>query len=173
MGRNRASRTSPRPSPLRGEGNGSPEVVEVGRRRGLEGHLLVGPWMPQAEPPGVKHRPRRLARPASAVLGITGQRVTERREMNADLMRASGLEVTAQECMRAAPLDDLISGARKPAAGDDRHSLAILRVTADGAFELTRIRLEAAASDRQVCAAQRAVAELRRKGAMAGIVARH
>src|SRR5712692_2641483 len=111
-----------------------------------------------------------MARAGAAVLGIAGQRVTERREVHADLMGAAGIEVTAQECMRAALFDDLVTRARKAAAGNHRHALAILRMPADRALQLARVRCKATSRDGQVRPGQGPVAELRREGAMAGVV---
>src|SRR5713226_8116347 len=139
---NAASRPSPQPSPRRGEGDRVPEGLEVCRRSDLEAHLRTRARVPKAKAPGMEHRPIRLARPAAAVLGVARERVTERSQMHADLMGASRVEVTAQECMRAAFFDDLVSRARKPPAGHHRHTLAILRMAADCAFELACIRLE-------------------------------
>src|SRR2546422_1643337 len=93
--------------------------------------------------------------------------------MHADLMRAPGVEVTAQECMCAALLDDRVPSARIPTACHHRHALAIFRVATYRAFELARVGVEAPARDRQVGAAQRPIAQLRAQGVVAGVVARH
>ncbi len=106
--------------------------------------------MTKSKSPGVQHRAIRFARPAPAIFRVAGERMTERRKVHADLVRAPGVEITAQECMRAAFLNDFVSRSRKPSSGDDRHSLAIFRVAADRAFQLAGVGLETSASDRQV-----------------------
>src|SRR6266536_2615904 len=137
----------------------APEALEVGRRRSLEAHLLPGPGMAQAKPPGVEHRPRWLkcALRAPGVRGVPGHGVPERGEVDADLMGAAGVEVTAQKRMSSLTFDDLIARAREAAARDHCHSLALLWVTADRPFELSRVVLHAALHDREVRPAERAV----------------
>lgn len=95
----------------------------------------------------------------------------KRRQVHADLVRPAGIEVTANECMRAAFFDDLIPRARKPAPGHDGHSLAILGMAADRSLELALVGFESAPCNRKVGAAEAAVAELRRKRPMRNIVA--
>src|SRR5579859_1618783 len=118
--------------------------------------------MAQAQPPCVQHRPAGLARFAAAVLNIARDRMPERGQVDADLVGASGVEVTAHECMRALPLDDLVSRTREPALRDHRHPLALLRVTPDGPLELAGLRTHNTPRDCEVRAAQRAPAQLRR-----------
>src|SRR6202035_2881064 len=83
----------------------------------------------------------------------------------------AGVEVTAQESMAATPLDDLVAGPCVTPAADHRHPLSLLGVASDRPFELTSVGFQAAANDRHVGAAERAVFELRRKGAVAHVVA--
>ena len=98
--------------------------------------------------------------------------MAERREVDADLVGAPGVEVTAQECMRAPLFDHLVPRARKPPAFDHRHALAILRMAADRALQLSRSRLDLSTHDREVSAAEGPIAELRAQVAVAGVVAR-
>src|SRR5207244_10124913 len=104
--------------------------------------------MTQTQAPRVQHRPFGLARPSTSILRIARNRMAERREMDANLVRAPGVQITAQECMRAALFDHLVARARKPPAFDHRHALAILRMAADRPFQLSRSRLDRSTHDR-------------------------
>src|SRR5580704_19408049 len=72
--------------------------------------------------------------------------------------------------MAAAPFDHLVAGSRETSAADDGHSLALLGVAPDWAFELPRFVLHHSAHERHVGTAERAVLELCRKGSMARVV---
>ena len=121
----------------------------------------------------MEHRPVGFTGPAPSVFRITSDRMAERRQVDADLMRATGVEVTAQECMRAPFFDHLVPRARKPSALDHRHALAIPGVAADRAFELAGVRLHGTPNDGQIRAAQAAVFQLRGQGAMRDVVQNH
>src|SRR5581483_164362 len=149
----------------------TPKCLEVVRRRGLEAHVLPRPRMPQAQAPRVQHRPRH-ARLAAAVLVVARDGMAERGEVDTDLVRPPGVELTTQQSMVPLSFQDGVPGARVPAAFDDGHPLAVLRVPADRAFELPGVRLQPAPNYGEVRAAQRAVAQLRRQRAMTCIVAR-
>src|SRR5712691_12882214 len=97
---------------------------------------------------------------APAVIGIAGDRVPEGREVDADLVRAPGVEITAHECISTFSLDDLVSRAGEATALDHRHPLALFRVPADRSLQLARPGLDDPTHDREVRAAERAVAEL-------------
>src|SRR5258708_34017500 len=127
--------------------------------------------MLQAQAPGVQHRARRLPGVASAVTGIAGDRVGEGREVDADLVRAPGVEITAHECISTFSLDDLVARAGEATTLDHRHPLALLRVPADRSFELARTGLDDTADDRQVGAAEGAIAELGGECAMRPVIA--
>src|SRR5256885_1516614 len=120
----------------------------------------------------MQHRARRFRGAPPAVVGIAGHRMAERGEVNADLVGAPGVEVTAHECISTFSLNDLVAGAGESAALDHGHPLALLRMPADRSLELTRICLDDSTDDRQVRAAERAVAELRGERAMRPVVAR-
>src|SRR5439155_19304774 len=107
---------------------------------------------------------------APAVLAVAGDRIAERGEMDADLVSATGVEVTAQQRMGWLPVDDLVPRASKPPARDHGHALALPRMTADRPLELSGLVAHAAAHDREIGPAQRTVAELRRQRAVASAV---
>src|SRR5579864_1132760 len=98
--------------------------------------------------------------------------MTERGEVDPDLVRPPGVEVTTQKRMAAPSLDDGVARARIAPAAHHRHSLAILRMPPDRALELARVVVHAAAHDGEVDPAESPVAELRRKGPVARVVAR-
>ena len=75
--------------------------------------------------------PRKRDRPAPAVGGIADERMTERREMHADLVGASRLEPAAQQRGEAEALQHFDMGARRLPRGDDRHRRATRRMPAD------------------------------------------
>src|SRR5207253_10816619 len=99
--------------------------------------------------PGVQHRTPRDSI-AAPVLGIARGGIAERGEMDADLVRATGVEVTAQQRMASLPVDDLVAGASKPTARDHGHALALARMTADRPLELSGLVSHAAAHDREI-----------------------
>ena len=108
----------------------------------------------------------------ATVLGVPRHGVSERGEVDPDLVGAASVEVTAQKRMGSLSLDDLVTGPREAAARDYGHPLALLRVTADRPFELSRVVLHAALHDREVRPAERAVLELGRQRPVALVIAR-
>src|SRR5258708_37624760 len=116
--------------------------------------------MLQAQAPGVQHRARRLPGVASAVIGIAGDRVAEGREVDADLVRAPGVEITAHECISTFSLDDLVASAGEATTLDHRHTLPLLSVPAERSFALTRPGLDDTAHDRHLVAAAGVIAAL-------------
>src|SRR5437762_2823958 len=129
--------------------------------------------MTEAQAPGMQHRPWRLAWLATAVLDIARQRVSKRGEMYADLVRAPGVQVTAQECMRAPSLEHCVPGASETPCSHHGHALAIPRMPADWTLELSGLRFDDPAHYRLVGAAQRPIAQLRGQGPVRHIVSGH
>src|SRR3989440_10884170 len=126
--------------------------------------------MPQPETPGVEHRTVEAWFPAP-VICVARHGVAERGEMDADLVGAPGVQVTAHERMGSLALDDLVAGPREPAAGDDGHALALFGMAPDGSLELTRVLLDTAGDYGQVGAAQRTILQLGRQRPVARVVA--
>ena len=62
--------------------------------------------------------------------------MAERREVDPDLVRPAGVEVTAQKRMGSPPLDDRVARAGEAPALDDGHPLALLGMPANRALEL-------------------------------------
>src|SRR5579864_7548087 len=98
--------------------------------------------------------------------------MTERGEVDPDLVGPAGVEVTTQKRMAAPSLDDGVTRARIAPAAHDRHAFAILRMPPDGALQLACVVVHAAAHDGEVDPAESPIAELRRESAMARVVAR-
>src|SRR5690242_15537218 len=97
--------------------------------------------------------------------------MAHRGQVNADLVRSPGVEVTTQKRMGSLPLDDPVAGARVPAAGDDGHPLALAWVPADRSLQLARVVLHPAARDGEICTAQGPVSQLRGEGTVRAVVA--
>ena len=81
-------------------------------------------------------RVQRLARKAQgaralAVGGIADERMSQRREVHADLVRAPGLEAASQEGGKGETLDDLVMRHRLASARHHGHARAAARVPAD------------------------------------------
>ena len=105
---------------------------EVGRDRRLEIHSLAGARMREAEPPRVQHLPGKPA--ALAIDFIAEQRMAEVLEMDANLVRAAGVQRAFDERpvrqVRQAR-DSSVFAARPRPVGDHRHLLALHRMAAD------------------------------------------
>src|SRR5438105_11068129 len=127
--------------------------------------------MAKPQSPCVKHRPPEALLLAS-VFDVAGRRAAERGEVDTDLVRSAGVEVTAQKGMGSLPLDDLVPRPCVAAAGDHRHALALSRMPANRTLELAGVVLDPALGDGEVSPAQRPVLELARKPPVAHIVAR-
>ena len=97
--------------------------------------------------------------PSAAVRGIADERMAERGEMHADLVRAAGLEPAAQQRRVAEALEDVDVRARRLARGDDRHRRALGRMAADRRVDRVAAR-EVARGEREVLARHRARLQL-------------
>ncbi len=109
---------------------------------------------------------------AATIVGVAGHRMAQRRQVNANLVRAARVEVTAQKRMGSSPFDDLVARPRESTSRNHRHPFALSRVAADRPFQHARVGLDAAPHDGKVGATQSAVAQLRGQHAMGDIVAR-
>ena len=79
-------------------------------------------------------------RAPAPVRRIADERMADRGEMHANLVRAAGLERAAQERRHAEALDDADVRARRLALGDDRHRRALRRMAADRRVDDRRAR---------------------------------
>ncbi len=73
------------------------ERGEVGRRRRPPRHRVAGPRMHERQPPRVQRLPAERRPRTAAVRGIADERMTDRLQMNADLVRAARLEPADDE----------------------------------------------------------------------------
>src|SRR3954447_22880935 len=87
---------------------------EVGRERALDVDPLAGDRMVERQAGGVQELARQSEHACGPVLGVAGDRVPDRLQVDADLMRAAGLEAHAQERERRQRLGDLEVRARIP-----------------------------------------------------------
>ena len=107
----------------------------------------------------VQRLPRERDRPAPSVRRIADQRMADRRQVHADLVRASGLQPAAQQRRVAEALDHLVVGARGLARGHDRHRGAARRMATDRRVDGAAAG-DVAARERQVLAAHAARLQL-------------
>src|SRR5438046_9747422 len=126
--------------------------------------------MAKPQSPCMKHRPPEALLLASGC-DVAGHRVAERGEVDTDLVRSAGVEVTAQKGMGPLPLDDLVPRPCVTAAGDHRHALALSRMPSNRTLELAGIVLDPALGDGEVSPAQGPVLELARTPPVGHIVA--
>ena len=127
--------------------------------------------MAQPQSPRVEHRSVETGL-APTVIGVARHRMTHRRQVDPDLVRAPGVEITAQKRMGSLPLDDPVARARIAAACDDCHALALPLMAADRPLQLARVVLHPAARDGEIRAAQRPVTQLRGECTVRDVVAR-
>ena len=106
-----------------------------------------------------RRQQRRSGCAAAAIRRVAQQRMADRRQVHADLVRAAGLQPAADERRGAEALDDLDVRARRLAGRDDGHRRALRRMAADRRIDRRRAR-EVAVHDRQVLALDRARLQL-------------
>ena len=89
----------------------------------------------ELEPPGVEEQPiepvRAAARRPGAVHRVARDRVTDRVEVDADLVRPPGDEVELQQRPAGESLAHAVAGDRRPPVGHDGHPRPVLRVAPD------------------------------------------
>src|SRR6185312_10784182 len=96
-------------------------------------------WRGELESPGVQEEPIEAIRPAPrrarAVDRIAGDRMTDRVEMDPDLVRPAGDQVELEERPGAEPLANAVTRDRGAAIGDHRHAGPMPRVATDRRFD--------------------------------------
>ena len=137
--------------------------------------MLSGARVDKFERPRVETLPfQTLFRLSRAVDHVAEQRVADVRHVDADLVRAPGLELAADVRKAGVPLDDL--PVRHGVAGvflRNGHALSIGRMAADGRVHGAGIGAESAVNNGLVDAGKAPVGELRRERLMGEIVFRH
>ena len=116
---------------------------------------------------------RALARRPRAVHHVARDRVTERGEMHADLVRAPGDQVQLQERPRGEALPDAIARDRGSPVGHHGHPLAVLRVAPDRRLDPPDGRGHRALDQRQVGLPHAPRLELGHDPRLGGVVAGH
>src|SRR3954454_10884101 len=79
---------------------------EVGRERALDLDPPAADRMVERQAGGVQELARQFEHPCGPVLGVAGDRVADRLQMDADLVGAAGLEAHAQQRERLQRLGD-------------------------------------------------------------------
>src|SRR6185312_2232866 len=128
---------------------------EIVRWLGLPAHLRAGHRMIEREPPRVQrlapHRRQAGNVARAAVCGIADDRMADRGEVDADLVRAAGLQRALDERRDRVALAWRDMRARRAAALDDGHRRARHRMAADRRIDGDRA-LDVAPCDREVVA---------------------
>src|SRR5262245_52382833 len=89
------------------------QSLEIGRQRRVPTACETGKRMHERKARRVQRLPRERDGAFAAVRRVADQRVAERSEVNANLMRAPGLEPAAEQRSDAEPLDDVEVRARR------------------------------------------------------------
>src|SRR5207244_13627264 len=122
--------------------------------------------MDERQPCGVEgqalERDRERLAPPAAVDVVAGDGMTERGEMNPDLVSASRLESHLEERKAAEALEHPVPWHRAPALarGTPRPPHAVARVTADRPVDHALVRAHAAVDDREIPARDASSGEL-------------
>ena len=132
---------------------------EIRRQRRMPLARPAGDRVDEPEARGVQRLPRERDGAALSVRGIADERMAERGEMHADLMRAARLEPAREQRRDAEALDDFVVRARRLAGRDDRHRRAPRRMAADRRIDGAAAR-DVARGERQVLALHGARREL-------------
>ena len=108
---------------------------------------MTGRWMPKPQPRGVQEMTpwRQGYQPppaAAAVRIVADDRVSDRCDVHAALMRATGVEVRAQQVRGVEAGKPQKVRLRRPSAGDDRHPLPVSRVPRNGPVDRQAIGVD-------------------------------
>lgn len=141
--------------------------------RGAEDHLPARTGMPHGKLPGVQELTRKVR--AASVNAISGDGVSEVFEVDAYLVRASGLRLAFEKAESSVTGEQFPRGLGRPGAGPvgNRHAFAVDRVARDGAGDHAGRGPGFAADDGEVSFPRGAFGELPGEGRVRGIVFRH
>src|SRR5436190_27662 len=138
-----------------GARDGGERLHQLGRQR--RPHLDRGPrdGMPEAEPCRMQEMPfRRQRNQTSAAPSPVGvvphHRMSECREMYPDLMRATGVEMGAQQVHRIEAGEPHEVRSCRSSRIDDRHTLSVSRVACDRLVHRHAVGVEVAPAQRRV-----------------------
>src|SRR4051812_14263370 len=114
-------------------GNGSERALQVLRQRRAEVEWLAGHRVIEREPRCVEEMPlgRKSGHTTSSAASIdviAHDRMADRREMNADLVSPSGMEMGTKKIPRIEPSKAYDVGLGRPTLNDDCHALPVSRV---------------------------------------------
>ena len=101
---------------------------------------------------------------------VAGDRVADRVEVDADLVRPAGDEVELEQRPAGEPLADAVAGHRRPPVGTTRHPRPVLRVAPDRRLDPPDRRRHAALDERQVRLLDPARLELRHERGLRRVV---
>jgi hypothetical protein len=127
----------------------------------------------EGEALGVQELARERAGPLrAAVDAVAGDRVADRRQMDAELVRAPRLGVQLQQRVAVDLAQDVVARARLAAAGDDGHLLALHGMARDRRVDDALRRLEPAFDEREVRLLDAPLLELTRERNVGRVVLR-
>lgn len=108
-------------------------------------------------------------RPAPAVRIVPHYRMTDRREVDANLMRATRVQVCAQKIRRVEPGEPHEVSPCSSSSTDDCHALSVSRVTCDGTVDRQSILIEMSPGENRIPADDAPRRERGAEGAMRAI----
>ena len=121
---------------------------ELRRQRRLGADQLAVDGDVSSSRQACRNRRSRPSGPRRDVAGpvdrVAGDRMADRVEVDADLVRPAGDEVELEQRPAREPLADAVAGHRRPAVGHDRHPRAVLRVAPDRRLDPADRRRDAA-----------------------------
>jgi hypothetical protein len=112
---------------------------------------------------------RSASRRPRAVHGITGHGMTDRVEMDADLVRPAGHEVQLQQRPAGEPLPHPVAGRRGPPVGDHRHPGPVLRIAPDPCLDPTHLGGDLPEDEGEVCLLDPARLQLGHQRVLGGV----
>ena len=118
-------------------------------------HRFPGHRMPEAQPRRMQEMSPRRERnqppaAASAVGVVADDRMADRREMHADLMRAPGVQVRPQQVHGIEAREPHEVRSCRPSGTDDRHALSVSRVARDRLVDRDPVAVEVSPAQRRV-----------------------
>src|SRR6266480_5176962 len=128
----------------RNGGEGTAQII--GQRRAkierLAGHRVIEREPGRVEEMALGRKSGQTTSSAPSIHVIAHDRMADRREMNADLVSPSGMEMGTKKSPRIEPSKAYEVGLGRPTLIDDCHALPVSRITRNWLLDCERIRSE-------------------------------